>query len=219
MMEPAGGEDMARRLDQLERAVRHWKLIGIACMAVAIGSMTLVLASSVRWTAGPKLVEAQGFVLKDLKGEMRAILGMQTNGDPLLTFYGKDGKANLTIGYNNNPYCTIVLLGPDKSRTTIFETGDGRGGMAVHDREGETRTSVGLWGDNMAGMSVFDRTGAKRATFGTWESESSGMNVFDRMAGNRASFGVKQDGMPMLLLRDSTGESLFEEPQSSEDQR
>lgn len=70
-------EGLAHRLDRMEREVRWWRRLGALSLVIVA---VLVLMGQAR--PGPKIVEAEAFVLKDVKGKVRAVLGPMRPSDP-----------------------------------------------------------------------------------------------------------------------------------------
>lgn len=79
------------RLEQQNRWLKGW-----AILLVAIFGAGLLMGQSKPGTR-EKVIETEGFVLRDTEGKRRAMLRV-TEGDPELGFYDKDGRLRAVLG-------------------------------------------------------------------------------------------------------------------------
>jgi hypothetical protein len=69
--------------------------------------------------AGPTAVEAQGFILKDLNGHVRAELGL-TGGSPSLKFKDENGSTLVTLALNSDaPGGPMLLLSDPQHHASV----------------------------------------------------------------------------------------------------
>jgi hypothetical protein len=68
--------------------------------------------------AGPTAVEAQGFILKDANGKVRAELGL-TGGTPSLKFRDESGSALVSLSLNEGPGGPVLLLSDPQHHASV----------------------------------------------------------------------------------------------------
>src|SRR5262245_66492492 len=94
MTEPTLNE-LTRRLERLERHGRRWKR---ATVTVLFGAVALVMMGQTPPHRASKSLEAEEFVLRDSRGQVRASLGTaQGSNSTVLQFHGENGKPRTRI--------------------------------------------------------------------------------------------------------------------------
>jgi len=68
--------------------------------------------------AGPTAIEAQGFILKDMNGHVRAELGL-TGSTPSLKFKDENGSALVTLALNDTPAGPMLLLSDPQHNASV----------------------------------------------------------------------------------------------------
>jgi hypothetical protein len=68
--------------------------------------------------AGPTAIEAQGFILKDMNGHVRAELGL-TGSTPSLKFKDENGSALVTLALNDTPAGPMLLLSDPEHHASV----------------------------------------------------------------------------------------------------
>lgn len=87
-------QELALRVRALEKQNRRWRLFGL--LALLLLGLSLTVGGRAQGPIGPNLlraksVEAQGFVLKDVAGNVRAALHMKDDR-PVLELYDSFGR-------------------------------------------------------------------------------------------------------------------------------
>lgn len=67
---------------------------------------------------GPTAIEAQGFILKDMNGHVRAELGL-TGSSPSLKFKDENGSALVTLALNDTPGGPMLLLSDPEHHASV----------------------------------------------------------------------------------------------------
>jgi len=94
MIDSSLGELMAR-LERLERQGRRWKRTALVVLLGAVGIVVMGQAPQHRL---PKSLEAEEFVLRDGRGQVRASLGTPPGSNAtVLQFHGENGKPRTRI--------------------------------------------------------------------------------------------------------------------------
>ena len=130
MSEPAQQQrSLESRIDQLEKERRMGKRIGLVSLLflACIGLMGQAKQrraptpspATPSPTLGPKIVEAESFVLKDANGRVRAELGMSGAG-PSLKLKDEKGSALVTLSLNDSAPGGPLLLLSDPQHHASF---------------------------------------------------------------------------------------------------
>jgi hypothetical protein len=100
-------QELASRVRALEKQNRRWKFSSLLALLLLAFSLTIGLRAQGQGDFQPHLlraknVEAQGFVLKDIAGNVRAALRM--NGDqPVLELYDASGRVVWSTPVKSGP--------------------------------------------------------------------------------------------------------------------
>jgi hypothetical protein len=125
------------RIGRLERENRRFKrgAIVFLVMAASVGLMAQTRQSApasgqkpkgrapaapapAAAPAGPTAVEAQGFILKDANGKVRAELGL-AGGSPSLKFRDESGSALVSLSLNEGPAGPVLLLSDPQHHASV----------------------------------------------------------------------------------------------------
>jgi hypothetical protein len=105
-------DDLTTRLERLERQGRRWKR---AAFVVLLGAAAVVVMGQAPPHRLPKSLEAEEFVLRDSRGQVRASLGTaQGSNSTVLQFHGENGK----------PRTRITVASDGTSSLEVMDTGD-----------------------------------------------------------------------------------------------
>jgi len=180
--------NMAQRIDRLERGNRRMKRIGAV---VLVGVATVFLMGQAKPSKVAKVIEAEKFILRDKNGIVRASLTIGENGVTALGFTDEEGKTRIVLG---------VWLG--------------KPGLVLQDKQEQKR--VELTGPDY-GIYLFDQNGRNRTVLGMKEGTkgSPGLWLNDKDGKNRAALTLKEDGSPTFGLYDKSGAVLTQEPSTT----
>jgi hypothetical protein len=105
-------DDLTTRLERLERQGRRWKR---TAFVVLLGAVALAVMGQAPQHRLPKSLEAEEFVLRDSRGQVRASLGTaQGSNSTVLQFHGENGK----------PRTRITVASDGTSSLEVMDTGD-----------------------------------------------------------------------------------------------
>ena len=125
------------RLEKVEQQNRRLKTVGIVVLALAVAGMVMGQAMP-----RARIVEAEGFVLKDGAGKVRAKLYVVGKDGPGLALLDENGKDRAWLG--------VGKYGPR---------------LTVYDENGKDRVGLGV-SKYGAGLTVYDENGKDRAWLG-----------------------------------------------------
>ena len=135
-------EDVARRLDRLERENRRLKVMGLLLIAIV---SSVFLMGQVR---PAQRIEAESFAVKDRRGVVVAALGVGYEpgsdvGLPWLAFYNDDGTTDTYLqAWQGSPVLQLSAQGVAFIRLTAEPNGDAR--VRVSGSGGSLPTQVNL---------------------------------------------------------------------------
>lgn len=105
-------DELTTRLERLERQGRRWKQTAFVVLLGAVGVVVMGQAPPHR---PPKSLEAEEFVLRDSRGQVRASLGTPPGSNAtVLQFHGENGK----------PRTRITVASDGTSSFEVMDTGD-----------------------------------------------------------------------------------------------
>ncbi len=134
-------DTLTNRLDRLEWQHRRLKLAGTILVLVlaGVGVMGQMIPRAVS-----KVVEAERFVLRDMKGNMLAILGTGASGKSALVLYDQSGKIRAELGVLADGTSRLALADPNgKNRAGLIVLPDGASGLGLRDQNGKIRAGPG----------------------------------------------------------------------------
>lgn len=190
-MRQAELELMRAQVEQLERACHFWKRLVVLVALVLVGGTVLLGASDMR---RPDVLEAEGFLVRDQNGKIRARLGTWEEGQSAgLVLYDAAERPRTSLG---------VKLGPD-----------GRSWLAVLDERGRERATIDLTHDKSerASLKLHGQTDQDVASLSVTTDGTSGLN-FTRKNVPRIRGGLGADGKSSLTISDRDGEVQFRAP-------
>ncbi|HZO81147.1 MAG TPA: hypothetical protein VFB33_05585 [Candidatus Binataceae bacterium] len=159
-----------------------------------------------------RTLSADNFVLVDRHGVKRATLSI-VSGEPVLAFYGPDGKtARASIGVNPDGVARVRLYSLNGvPQAALGVTGDGKPGLALLDRGQHLR---GTFDVSIGGEPTLRLYDDKRPRVGldVTEAGSPGVALLDTAGKTRAALSLASDGNPALTMYDAGGNLLRELP-------
>jgi hypothetical protein len=154
-------EDVARRLETLERESRRWKRVGLL---VLVGAAAGLVMGQVR--APADTIEARRVVVKDASGAPRGVLS-GTNDGAVLELYDKDGDRRAVLGLAGDGSVVLSLSAKaEKVGAWLSTTSFGQSSLQFADRSGTTRIAAGLTADGSSALFMRNSDGLARAGLG-----------------------------------------------------
>ena len=170
-------DSLERRIEQLERIARlHRMIIGALLVGVCAGAaflhwrnrsldfragrLSIVDDSGrTRVELGPFANQAYGLSLSDRAGRARALLELQGDGTPRLSFANPDGQslAEMTV-FQDAPRMSLSNAEGVEFFSLSVEM-DGSSRMSLLDQNGRSRVNLGASGDGSPGLVLVDRYG------------------------------------------------------------
>ncbi len=198
-------EDLTERLDALKRELRWVTGIGAALFVGAI----VLLAES---TAG--LGPAEGLVLRDQAGQVRARLAVAPDDGPELTFYDPLGRHQVQLKSFTNGTSSLSLFDGDKVRAYL-EAGGGPASLHLFGRDDESHSVLFMRSDGTTGLGL--RNDRLTVVSAIQPDGVGGLYVADCEGAERGRIGAFPEGVmrPSLDLF-GIGEPLFRPPLSHE---
>ena len=174
------------RLEKVERQNRRLRRAGIAVLVLAAAGLLMGQA-----TPKARIVEAEGFFLKDEKGNIRALLGVNKVGPglegPGLGLFDEKGKLRALLAVGKE--------GP---------------GLALFDKDDKPRIGLGIMVKDVPVLYLSDENGKVRARLGVNKAGPE-LYVSDENGKPRAGLAVVKAG-PVLRLSDENGKTIWSTP-------
>jgi len=136
---------------------------------------------------GPTVVEAHAFVLKDKDGQTVGSFGTNQDGEPLLMFADKKGRARIAMGFTADEECRFIMF----------------------DDEGNTRVNLGFLPTGQAAIMVMGKPGQPSAGIRGGYDEGVGLVAFGGSGKPRASMGIDGEGFPHCIILNPDGSVIF----------
>ena len=161
----------------------------------------------------------------DGTGQVRATLGVQSDGAPLMQLHGSRGEtrllatlqgddALLVVGAEGAPQglfgavrgTAMLTLGDgERSRMQLYMSPGGLPRVALADATGQEAVALSVGGDDMPRLAL-SIAGRPRVTVSA-TSDATALNLGDATA-TRLVAGVAEDGAPSMLFLDAAGEFM-----------
>jgi len=188
------------RLERVERENRRLKKAGVAALAL-IAAVVLMGQATPRKL--PKVVEADEFLLRDGKGNVRAMLGFR-EGAPLLSFYDEEQTLRIGLGFTTDGLPTVTILSKsgnirssltvlandttalhlydraEKPRAVLAVEADGTPSFSLFGKEKDGSVILGVDSGGVSGLTLSDRGGITRAVLGSISLETGGTGVIEK---------------------------------------
>jgi len=133
----------------------------LMCVA-ALGLAAIALMGQ---RSGPRVVEAERFVLRDAAGRTRAELRVDGEQSVVLRFKDTDGMPRLTVGTENSAALIVLNERGGKLRAGLVSLPHGAPGLTLYDKGGKPRAELSLDRDGAARLTLNDRNGLS-----TWKT-------------------------------------------------
>jgi len=185
---------MIDRLEALERENRWIWRVGIGTVVVAI----IFLAEATSLLRPPKIIEAQGFVLKDPSGRVRGRLRTITGGFPEFSLIDEDGndQVKLHATYDNN--ASLDILDRGQSRIQLTASSDGSALMRMVDNYDENRLALFLRNDGTTGQAF--ENGKRGFLVGVQPDGTAGLCIVDEEGSELDRLGLLPDDVQCVRL-------------------
>lgn len=154
----------------------------------------------------PKMIEAQGFLVRDAEGRERARLTVGDDGSPRLVFLDAMGRvrAQISVGPGGTP--GIRLLDPSQKAEIGLAVSGTRPGLILNDRTGHPRAGLCVQDDGSPLLSFRDQQGKLRLVLDCLRDGTPGLTFRDEQEYPRLSAVVLPGGVPGLNLLGPLGE-------------
>ena len=213
-------ETLAQRLDRVEVENRRLKRAGVGALAVIAA---VVLMGQATPPKAPKVVEADEFLLRDAKGNVRAMLGFR-GGAPLLSFYDEEQTLRIGLGFTTDGLPTVTILSKsgnirssltvlandttalhlydrtEKAHAVLAVEADGTPSFSLFGKDKEGTVILGVDSGGVSGLTLSDKSGITRAVLGSISLETEGTGVIEKRPESS------------LVLFDKAGKVLWSAP-------
>ncbi|HEY7650341.1 MAG TPA: hypothetical protein VID04_15185, partial [Methylomirabilota bacterium] len=151
MSDPVTPDDLLRRLEDAESEAARVRRFGTVVMfggAAMLGLMATLIVLG--WPGGkgvfsPDQVQARRFVVRDARGQTRAVWGMGEDGASQLVLSDSAGRARLRLRVYNDGSSGISLVdGANQPRLVLGVLPDQSTTIVLADEAGKTRSVFGL---------------------------------------------------------------------------
>jgi len=198
-------ELLAQRLARLERQHRLFKLGALIILAVVAAALALGAATRA------KTVEAEGFVLRDAQGKVRAELLTDPVFGPRLRLREANGKVRLELALKGTtgPYLSLRdANGNDRATLDAFA---GNPGLALFDSNAKSRMEIILSDIGVPSLWLYDQEHQRRAALAETPDNALTLDLRDAAGRERVILAVPPAG-PFLRLQDETGKAVWSAP-------
>ena len=142
-------EEVAERLDGLERENRRLRGIAMALLAGALGLGALALFPRER---GSRKVETQQLVLRDKEGRLRGSFGVDRDGLPSMKLYDHRGLEQVMLGVQSDDFSVLSLSNRGVTRVLLDSSIDGYTSLRLFDPDQGEKASLVLKPDSTVGL-------------------------------------------------------------------
>jgi len=128
-----------------------------------LGSMLMNKPVVAQENGKEKSIRASSFLLEDKKGEVRAILGFNSNGNPILSLADENGQEVIGISATNKGLGIIRLRSKTKKYTSVGLTSTDIGGaLVIRNKFGESVIELMPDKNGQGKIEIRDRKGKRR---------------------------------------------------------
>lgn len=214
---------LAERVARLERENRRLRWGGL----VAFGCLTLVVIFA--GADAGKVIEAEKVILRDGKGQMRALFEVKPSGEPGLSLFDDKGKTGIDMGIDpqigprlslddavgkTTLHLSVNKFGAshiwmeveDGPLVTLLASADKVAELTLGTRADGERLAARV-ADHDGGISIMagDKDLERSLSMGGNPDGTVDLNLSDKNQKNRFILGGKADGSTYLELRDKDG--------------
>lgn len=147
-MDTARFEILAERVDRLEHQNLWLKRFG-AFMLIGMGALVV---GSARAGRPAERVEAEQFVVKDARGQSRASLGVNEDGQPLLTMFDEEGREQIELGMTFDQGSSLVFRNRGRTKLALTSSSQGHLGLNLYDSDAAVAAGIYLQPDRESGL-------------------------------------------------------------------
>lgn len=211
-MKTSESHSLAERVNRLERENRRLKRIGVP---ILVGVVAVLLAGAE--VGKPKIIEAEGFVLKDKEGRKRAELSSSPDGSSSMKLFDLAGTVRVRMAiegaFDDIPMdAALISVCDDRGRDRIVTQVNPFGALQYDfcDQAGGSRLSI-VADDvsNGVQLSMNDMKDARRFSLLCGEDGSVGMHFEDRGPNARLSLYANNDGNAGITTSDVNENDRF----------
>lgn len=200
-------ERLVQRLDRLDWENRRLRRAGVAALAVIAA---VVLMGQATGSKVAKVVEAEKFILRDVKGNSRGELTV-TAGASVLWLSDEDG--NIGAALNVVPNGRRVLELSDKNGVRAeFTVRHNDTHLLLYDKSFVPRIGMEVQPDNRPILQLADKKAKSRVQLFLAANDTPFLSFYDRDKGRTfiAGMGVAKDGSMAVALSDRDEQSYAE---------
>ena len=149
-------DDLARRIDALERHNRRLKLVGVSVL-IAVASLASLASRPVTRTSPEDVragtVTAERVIILEEDGWKGAELGPEH-----LTIYDESGTPRARLARSRAPNLVALTMFDDEGRmrAIVQSNADGYSTVSFHDAEGKGRANLAVGADGRVGLTMAD---------------------------------------------------------------
>ena len=200
---------LSERVDRLERENRRWRRAGVLVLLVGV----ILATGGARWADGPRTVVAEGLLIQDKDGGLRAMLGSGPDGGALLTMFDSKLKPRFVLGVKPDGEPGLSIKDQDgRLRFGMGFMADGTSRLEVGGSGGKGSVILRVRSDGVADLGVLRRE-KLAVSLGTTPEGTAGLSGYDRDSKQRLALGVREGGQPVLQFLDEKGKVIFAAPQ------
>jgi hypothetical protein len=207
-------ETLEARLRQTEARLRvvhiGWVLSLVLVLLLSTGARQVVSQSP--------MITAREIRLTDDTGEVRMLLGVSRppGAGPFIILLGPSGEIRMLLGVSElSPFpaepAIALFSGSTKSRISLSTTG-GSPGLHMYDEAEQGRVLLTASNRGKSGLVLSDSSNKTRFDALIYESGAPILRAFDAAGRPRLMLGTGDDGNPVILMLNSSGNRVFRAP-------
>ncbi len=180
--------DRVERLERQNRRLKRLGLSGIACLIV------VTIIGGAKLARNADSIGAKAFVLFDDKDRARAVMTVDPDEGPGISFFHADESRRIDVRIDNKGSPRVNLYGKEDK--------EGAARVELDIKEGTPRMTFTRDDRNKTPqMAALILPGGRTCWY-----------FFDQKGNKRASLSLSPDGSPSLSLQDENGRELFQAP-------
>lgn len=197
-------QSVVERLDKLEKQNRTLKRVGM--LVLVLFCLVFVMGQAL---PGRRIIEAEGFILRDANGKMRAALGI-SEGAPHLSLLDEEGTARIFLTLAANKPAVWLFDAKVNPRVSLATDAGGDGLLSLLDGMRKQRAVLGLLPDGSPKLELTAEGERSAVTLGAMSSSkgsSSGLVLLDANRKPRGALLLDDQDVPMMVLYDNNGQA------------
>jgi len=188
-------DHVIERIEALERENRRVWYVGIAVVCAAI----ILLVEGTSLIRPPRIVEAQGFVLKDPSGRVRGRLRTNREGSPEFSLLDESGEPRVNLKTTVDHEASLFLYDRGRARVELTATSEGSALFRLADDSEESQLALYLRSDGSTGQSL--ENGKEGYYVGVQSDGIAGLCLMNEQGEEYGRMGMLPD--PLLCVRSS----------------